>query len=80
MIRRAAFDLFAAVFRRLDPDVELELETIAVPAAQALTDTSAGASLVVTGSRGRSVVSGMLFGSVSHHLLSQARCPVAVVR
>ena len=32
------------------PDVEIELETIAVPPAQALTDTSAGASLVVTGS------------------------------
>lgn len=62
------------------PDVEIELETIAVPPAQALTDTSAGASLVVTGSRGRSVVSGLLLGSVSHRLLSQAHCPVAVIR
>jgi nucleotide-binding universal stress UspA family protein len=61
------------------PDVEIELETIAVPPAQALTDTSAGASLVVTGSRGRSVVSGLLLGSVSHHVLNQAHCPVAVV-
>ena len=59
---------------------DLEVETIAVPPAQALTDTSAGASLVVTGSRGRNVVSGLLLGSVSHHLLSQAHCPVAVVR
>jgi nucleotide-binding universal stress UspA family protein len=60
--------------------VALETETIALPAAEALTEASATASLVVTGSRGHGVVTGVLLGSVSHHLLHRARCPVAVVR
>lgn len=62
------------------PAVELEMETIALPPAVALTEASATASLVVTGSRGRGVLAGLLLGSVSHHLLHWARCPVAVVR
>jgi nucleotide-binding universal stress UspA family protein len=62
------------------PGVELEMQTIALPPALALTEASATASLVVTGSRGHGVLTGLLLGSVSHHLLHWARCPVAVVR
>lgn len=36
--------------------------------------------LVVVGSRGLSDVSGFLLGSVSRHVVSQARCPVLVVK
>jgi nucleotide-binding universal stress UspA family protein len=61
------------------PTVELEMETVALPPALALTEASATASLVVTGSRGRGVLTGLLLGSVSHHLLHRAQCPVAVV-
>lgn len=74
-----ALDRYVGDLASLYPDVDLTQESIAVPAAVALADTSAGASLVVTGCRGRGVMSGVLFGSVSHHLLHQARCPVAVV-
>lgn len=62
------------------PAVELEMETIALPPALALTEASATASLVVTGSRGHSVLTGLLLGSVSHRVLHWAKCPVAVVR
>lgn len=62
------------------PEVELEMQTIALPPALALTEASATASLVVTGSRGHGVLTGLLLGSVSHHLLHWAKCPVAVVR
>lgn len=69
-----------ADLHRRHPTVALEKETIAVPAAEALTEASAAASLVVTGSRGHGVLAGVLLGSVSQHLLHRARCPVAVVR
>lgn len=62
------------------PDVRLEHEVVAVSPAQCLVDASAGASLLVVGSRGRGFFSGMLLGSVSQAVLREASCPVAVVR
>ena len=62
------------------PDVTVEREAVALAPALALTEASANASLVVTGSRGRGVFAGLLLGSVSHDVLQLARCPVAVVR
>ncbi|MDR7255435.1 nucleotide-binding universal stress UspA family protein [Nocardioides sp. BE266] len=62
------------------PDVRLEHEVVAVAPGQALVDASAGASLVVVGSRGLGFFSGLLLGSVSQVVLHRAECPVAVVR
>lgn len=62
------------------PDVRLEHEVVPVPPGQALVDASAGASLVVVGSRGLGFFSGLLLGSVSQVVLHRAQCPVLVVR
>jgi nucleotide-binding universal stress UspA family protein len=45
-----------------------------------LIDESAGAQLLVVGSRGHAGLGGMLLGSVSQAVVHRARCPVAVVR
>lgn len=77
---QAAIEQCVAHARATHPDIDVVTDMMALPAAQALSDTSRYASLLVTGSRGRGVLAGLLLGSVSHHLLHRARCPVAVVR
>jgi nucleotide-binding universal stress UspA family protein len=62
------------------PDVTVEPDSVPSPPMKALTDASAFASLVVTGSRGRGVVAGLVLGSISQHVLNHAQSPVAVTR
>jgi len=69
-----------AGWRAKYPDVPIERVVVKDRPAHALQARSAGAQLLVVGSRGRGGVSGMLLGSVSRALLSHAECPVAVIR
>lgn len=48
--------------------------------AKELIDASAKADMIVIGSRGLGGFAGMLLGSVSHHLVAHAKCPVVIVR
>ncbi|WP_182345734.1 universal stress protein [Tomitella gaofuii] len=48
--------------------------------AKILTEWSADAQLVVTGSRGRGGFAGLVLGSTSHALLHRTKCPLVVVR
>jgi nucleotide-binding universal stress UspA family protein len=49
------------------------------PAARSLVDAARGASLLVVGSHGWGVFTGMVLGSVSQHCVAHAPCTVVVV-
>jgi nucleotide-binding universal stress UspA family protein len=71
-----------AVSSTLDPasDVPVRARVTQGHAAQVLLDASAGASLLVVGSRGHGGFAEALLGSVSQHCVQHALCPVVVVR
>ncbi len=70
-----------AALRAQYPDVEVEAKVVRLGRpVDALLEAAEGAALVVVGSHGRGVFSGLLLGSTSHALLHRATCPVAVVR
>jgi nucleotide-binding universal stress UspA family protein len=69
-----------APFRERYPDVDVRQTVLAGTPAGHLIERSAGAELVVVGSRGRGGFTGLVLGSVSHTLIHHAHAPVAVVR
>lgn len=62
------------------PDVRVTSHVVRGDPVIELLGRSAGARLLVVGSRGRGGFIGLLLGSVSRRILKRATCPVAVVR
>jgi nucleotide-binding universal stress UspA family protein len=71
-----------AVSGALDPASEVPVRARIAQggAAQVLLDASAGADLLVVGSRGHGGFAEALLGSVSQHCVHHALCPVVVFR
>lgn len=68
---------------RSDAGGEVAVDLIVVDgvsAVAALIETSAGADLLVVGSRGRSALTGFALGSVSAACAHRSECPVVIVR
>jgi nucleotide-binding universal stress UspA family protein len=61
------------------PRVQIETKVVEGAAAEVLVDASAGAALLVVGSRGNGPLIGLLLGSVSQKCVARAHCPVVVV-
>jgi nucleotide-binding universal stress UspA family protein len=61
-------------------EVEVRCKVMEGNAAQALVDESAGAELLVVGSRGHGGFVEALLGSVGQHCVHHATCPVVVIR
>ncbi|MDC2946504.1 universal stress protein [Streptomyces heilongjiangensis] len=66
--------------RLRDPEVRLSSEVLPEDAVSALLHAAHASSLLVTGSRGRGGIAGMLLGSVGLAVAARAVCPVVVVR
>jgi nucleotide-binding universal stress UspA family protein len=62
------------------PDVAVHRRLVRGHAGRALVEASRDARLVVVGRHGHRAVSGWLVGSVTHALLHQACCAIAVIR
>ena len=66
--------------RDLHPDIRIAPVVVQGHPAPALVEASREADLLVVGSRGHGEFAGMLLGSVSEHCVTNAHCPVVVVR
>jgi nucleotide-binding universal stress UspA family protein len=75
---RAALEELAGFADRY-PDVAVEHKILRGSPVKTLVAESAGAALLVIGSRGRGGFVGLMLGSVSHGVLHHAGCNVAVV-
>ena len=79
LAERAVADAIGKV-RSSAGQVEIRYKAVEGNAAQALVDASAGADLLVVGSRGHGGFVEALLGSVGQHCVHHATCPVVVIR
>jgi nucleotide-binding universal stress UspA family protein len=63
-----------------DPPVRVQPRVTQGNVSRVLIEESAGADLLVVGTRGHGGFSGLVLGSVSQHVAAYAECPVTVVR
>jgi nucleotide-binding universal stress UspA family protein len=65
---------------KMAPGLLIDTDQLTGAPAEAVTESGAGALMLVVGSRGRGAFTAMLLGSVSRYVASHASCPVVVVR
>ena len=73
-LRGARLEVLHATFYRL------EMLQLFPGAAKALVEASAGAELLVVGSRGLGGFDELVMGSVSHQCAHHGQCPVVIIR
>ncbi|MGD0706151.1 MAG: universal stress protein [Trebonia sp.] len=80
--RESAEKILAAAISAADPGegVPVRARVVEGDPVRALLDASAGAELLVVGSRGHGGFTEALLGSVSQHCVHHAHCPVVVIR
>jgi nucleotide-binding universal stress UspA family protein len=60
--------------------VAIEHLVVDAPAGDAIVDAAKEAELIVVGTHGRGSIAALVLGSVSHHVVQHATCPVVIVR
>jgi nucleotide-binding universal stress UspA family protein len=75
-----ALDKILKPVREGHPGVTIQSKVLEGHPAPLLVKASDGADLLVVGSRGHGEFAGMLLGSVSEHCVTNASCPVLVLR
>ncbi len=65
---------------KTSPGLLIDTDRLTGSPAQAVTESGAGALMLVVGSRGLGAFTAMVLGSVSRYVATHASCPVAVVR
>jgi nucleotide-binding universal stress UspA family protein len=65
---------------KVAPDLLIDTDQLSGQPAEAITESGAGALMLVVGSRGRGAFTAMVLGSISRYAASHATGPVVVVR